>query len=185
MRADAIAKRRRLVAAAKRQFAENGAQGPLTSVAQAAGVGIGTLYRHFPTRSDLVYALAEDLCSQAVEATHTCLRTWDANPESAWHTLVRELAAMQVSVLVTQLADPAVLQSLPAESGQLRELALVALDAVLVKAKAVALVTSDLTSTRLLIGITAISRPQPPLPPELVPDETDWLVGIFLRGLLP
>ncbi len=53
-RADAERNRQRLIEAAKTCFAQSGAATTLEEVAREAGVGIGTLYRHFPTREALV-----------------------------------------------------------------------------------------------------------------------------------
>ncbi|WP_218008724.1 TetR/AcrR family transcriptional regulator [Nocardia jiangxiensis] len=55
-RADAHRNRERLLEVAKTAFAE-GDKVSLESIARAAGVGIGTLYRHFPTREDLIEAV--------------------------------------------------------------------------------------------------------------------------------
>lgn len=69
MRADARRNYERLLSAADEVFTERGADASLEEVARRAGVGIGTLYRHFPTRRDLTEALirdwAEDLAAQA------------------------------------------------------------------------------------------------------------------------
>ena len=54
MRADARRNRESLLRSAAELFAEQGPEVPLESVARHAGVGIGTLYRHFPTREALV-----------------------------------------------------------------------------------------------------------------------------------
>ncbi|CAN5881836.1 TetR/AcrR family transcriptional regulator [soil metagenome] len=56
-RADAQRNRERLMAAAKAGFAETGPEVSLDEIARRAGVGIGTLYRHFPTRDALVEAV--------------------------------------------------------------------------------------------------------------------------------
>src|SRR4029079_7791751 len=56
MRADARRNRDKLIAAAKDLFAETGTDVSLDAVARRAGVGPGTLYRHFPTRDALVEA---------------------------------------------------------------------------------------------------------------------------------
>lgn len=60
LRRDARANRDRLLAAARAVLRERGADAPLEAIARAAGVGIGTLYRHFPDRPALVEALAEE-----------------------------------------------------------------------------------------------------------------------------
>ncbi len=57
MRADARRNRRRLVEVATEAFAGQGADAPLEEIARRAGVGIGTLYRHFPDRDALVAAV--------------------------------------------------------------------------------------------------------------------------------
>ncbi|MFF9564664.1 TetR/AcrR family transcriptional regulator [Leifsonia sp. NPDC014704] len=64
-----------LTEAAKAVFAESGVEAPVRAIADRAGVGVGTLYRHFPLRSDLISAVfrAEiDACADAateIEAT--------------------------------------------------------------------------------------------------------------------
>jgi AcrR family transcriptional regulator len=57
MRADARRNYERLLDAAKAAFSEHGTDAPLDDIAKRAGVGSGTLYRHFPTRSDLIEAV--------------------------------------------------------------------------------------------------------------------------------
>lgn len=59
-RADAARNRALLLEAAKNSFAESGAATTLEQVARQAGVGIGTLYRHFPTRDALVEQVYRD-----------------------------------------------------------------------------------------------------------------------------
>ena len=54
LRKDAARNRETLLAAAVGLFAERGTEGSLEEVAKRAGVGIGTLYRHFPTRDALL-----------------------------------------------------------------------------------------------------------------------------------
>ncbi|MFL6113070.1 MAG: TetR/AcrR family transcriptional regulator [Catenulispora sp.] len=57
MRADALRNRERLVEVAQAAFATNGIDTSLEEIARQAGVGIGTLYRRFPTREDLIAAV--------------------------------------------------------------------------------------------------------------------------------
>jgi len=56
-RADAVRNRERLLAAATTAFEQQGTDAPLDEIARSAGVGIGTLYRHFPTREALLEAV--------------------------------------------------------------------------------------------------------------------------------
>ena len=66
LRADAQRNYDKLVAAAREVFAERGAEGSLDEIAKRAGVGPGTLYRHFPTRDDLIDALMRDWAARVV-----------------------------------------------------------------------------------------------------------------------
>ena len=60
LRADAARNRQLLLEAARDAFARHGVTASLDDVARAAGVGPGTLYRHFPTRDHLVLAVIDD-----------------------------------------------------------------------------------------------------------------------------
>ncbi|HEY2636578.1 MAG TPA: helix-turn-helix domain-containing protein [Solirubrobacteraceae bacterium] len=58
LRADAVRNRERVVSAARELFADQGRGVQMEDLARHAGVGIGTLYRHFPTKEKLVDAIA-------------------------------------------------------------------------------------------------------------------------------
>jgi AcrR family transcriptional regulator len=60
LRADAVRNRARLLEVARAAFEEHGAEVSLEEIARTAGVGIGTLYRHFPTRDALLAAVFRD-----------------------------------------------------------------------------------------------------------------------------
>jgi AcrR family transcriptional regulator len=66
-RADAIRNRERVLEAAKAVFSQGGPEASLEAVARRAGVGIGTLYRHFPTREALYEAVYRHEVEQLVE----------------------------------------------------------------------------------------------------------------------
>ncbi|PWU51679.1 TetR family transcriptional regulator [Micromonospora globispora] len=79
-RADARRNYEALVAAAREAFGERGTSASLEEIARRAQVGIGTLYRHFPTRQELLEAVyvdeVEALCRSAAELAD--LPPWDA-----------------------------------------------------------------------------------------------------------
>jgi len=71
MRADAARKMNALLQAAMEVFASSGVDAPVREIAERAGVGLGTLYRHFPQRSDLIVAVLKtqiDACADAAPA---------------------------------------------------------------------------------------------------------------------
>ncbi len=80
-RADSVRNRERVLKAAKAVFAEGGPAGSLEGVARRAGVGVGTLYRHFPTRQTLFEAVYRREVEQLVELAEQ-LRT-DSPPLQA------------------------------------------------------------------------------------------------------
>lgn len=70
-RADAQRKMGSLLKAATEVFAESGVDAPVREIAERAGVGLGTVYRHFPQRSDLIVAVFQsnvDACADAAPA---------------------------------------------------------------------------------------------------------------------
>jgi AcrR family transcriptional regulator len=70
-----------LVQAAKAVFADRGVDAPAKEITDRAGVGVGTLYRHFPRRSDLIVAVMQheiDDCIDAAAALGSALSPWDA-----------------------------------------------------------------------------------------------------------
>jgi len=79
-RADARANHDKLVAAARALFTDKGTSAPLEEVAERAGVGIGTLYRHFPARQALLEAVYVDEVEAMARAAAELeeLPPWDA-----------------------------------------------------------------------------------------------------------
>ena len=79
-RADARRNYEKLVSAAREAFAEDGTSASLEDIARRAHVGIGTLYRHFPTRQHLLEAVyldeVEAICRSAADLAD--LEPWDA-----------------------------------------------------------------------------------------------------------
>ena len=95
-RADALRNYEKLVAAAREAFAKGGTATSLEEIARRAGVGIGTLYRNFPSRQDLLEAVyveeVEALSRSAAEFAE--LEPWDALV--AWlHRFVAYIATKQ------------------------------------------------------------------------------------------
>ncbi|MBV8616902.1 MAG: TetR/AcrR family transcriptional regulator [Acetobacteraceae bacterium] len=86
-RADALRNRERVLAAAKAVFSAGGPDASLEAVARHAGVGIGTLYRHFPTRQALFEAVYRREVEQLVDLAEQ-LKT-DAEPVDALRRWMR------------------------------------------------------------------------------------------------
>jgi AcrR family transcriptional regulator len=78
LRSDARRNRERLVASARDLFAEAGVDVPVEEITQRAGVGMGTLYRHFPTKEALIDAVLEDAFTGLVDLAERSSAAEDA-----------------------------------------------------------------------------------------------------------
>jgi AcrR family transcriptional regulator len=78
LRADSARVRDQMLAAARRRIEAGDLDLPLNAVAKDAGVGVGTVYRHFPTRQELLEALAADSLAELAGAAERAAEAADA-----------------------------------------------------------------------------------------------------------
>ena len=105
IRADAQRNKQVLLAAAATVFVTSGVDAPMRDIAAAAGVGMGTMYRHFPTRADLVVAVYRHQVEACAEAGPILL----ANGSSPY-TALGQWVNLFVDFLVTKHGLTALLQ---------------------------------------------------------------------------
>jgi AcrR family transcriptional regulator len=109
-RTDAQRNRERILEAAKEAFARGGANASLDDIAKQAGVGPGTLYRHFPTRADLLQAVYRTEVEKLAEAQQRLAQSMPPiEALRAWMLLfVDYIAAKQIiaPALNTLVGDP-------------------------------------------------------------------------------
>jgi AcrR family transcriptional regulator len=176
LRADARQNHARLIAAATQTFAEKGADAPLEEIARRAGVGIGTLYRHFPTRLDLQAAVFRTQVSAVCEKGDELLQT--DTPEQAFGTWMRSLAAY----LITKRGlSKALIEAVGAESELITSCWMAmreTTERLLANGQQAGLIRSDVTATdvvRLIHGVAVSTEKQP--------DRAELLLSITLDGL--
>ncbi|WP_166027487.1 TetR/AcrR family transcriptional regulator [Streptomyces chilikensis] len=101
-RADAVRNQQALLSAAAEVFVTSGVDAPIRQIAAKAGVGMGTIYRHFPTRADLVTAVYRHQIEACAEAGPSLLADADSPLEA-----LRQWIDLFVDFLVTKhgLAD--------------------------------------------------------------------------------
>jgi AcrR family transcriptional regulator len=104
-RVDAFRNEQKLLEAAAAVFVTSGVDAPVRAVAAAAGVGMGTIYRHFPTRADLVVAVYRHQVDACAEAGPVLLAE-SASPDVA----LRRWLELFVDFLVTKHGLAAALQ---------------------------------------------------------------------------
>jgi AcrR family transcriptional regulator len=177
MRADALKNRARILDAARIEIELGGTECSLDNVAKRAGVGPGTLYRHFPTREDLVSELLVGwVIDIQADAEKTATDQWDGVLD--W--LVR-LAnyAMTYHGLASTMAASAGDENSPLRSAQ--DAILEANKSVFDRAHRAAVVAAPVDSfevSALVTGVAMIAD-QAQLAPELV----RGMLAIVLNGL--
>ncbi len=179
-RADALRNRERLVETAKDVLGRGGPDASLEAVARQAGVGIGTLYRHFPTREALFHAVFSRDLERLVETAEglagsndplEALRDWLHANVALVETKRGMLGALSI-VMTQESKDAYAAQS---------ERILAALDGVLRQAADAGQIREDVTAEDLLQTMYALCYSREPGP--------DWrarvlrLLDIFIDGL--
>ncbi|GAA1655919.1 TetR/AcrR family transcriptional regulator [Actinoplanes couchii] len=93
LRIDAERNRQRILTVARETFATHGIDVPMEEIARRAGVGVGTLYRRYPTRGDLVTAAFATKMYAYADAARQALT--DPDPWHGFCTYVEQICAMQ------------------------------------------------------------------------------------------
>jgi AcrR family transcriptional regulator len=182
MRADARRNYERLLSAALAAFAEHGADdASLEEIARRAGVGIGTLYRHFPTRQALLEAVYRDQV-EALRARADELRESDS-PAEALAAWLRALVAFSST---KHSLTTALLETLGKDSDLLSACSMVicgAADTLLTRAQQAGVVRADADPRDLIRLVHAVNLATQRGPTD--PGQTDRLLGLILDGLRP
>jgi AcrR family transcriptional regulator len=175
VRADARRNLDALTDAAKAVFASDGVDAPAKVIADRAGVGVGTLYRHFPQRSDLVVAVfrnAVEACADAADelaAAHA--------PDEAlarWLQRFTEFVATKRGLAAAlQSGDPA-FEALPSYFiGRLGD----ALGGLLATAASAGTIRPDVNAPQLLRAVADLCHGAP------TAEQSQLLVGLLVDGL--
>jgi AcrR family transcriptional regulator len=177
-RADAARNRDQLLKVASRVFMSAGTEPSMRAIAREAGVGIATLYRHFPTRESLVEAVYRDQVTGLTTGARELLTQFP--PPAAlrrWMDLFGDWIAAKNGMLDTMLA---MIESGEIAHAQTRTELLAAIDDILHAGRATGELRTDVTAEDIaasLIGIFTVACP---------PDHHDRasrLLNILMDGL--
>ena len=177
MRANALANRERILAAAEAVFGEHGARGSTEDVARRAHVGIATVFRHFPTKEALIEAaLVRHFARLNAQATALA-----AEPDPA--PALRRLLATMIETGATKLTL-ATLVGAPPEAvltaaGELRA----TIGGLLDRAKADGAVHADVTVDEVYLLLRGLSQANAAIPPDSA--TLQRAIEIVHRGLAP
>lgn len=176
-RADAQRNMETLLKAALAVFGKSGVDAPVRDIAEKAGVGVGTVYRHFPQRSDLIVAVFRqevDACADA--AAELAAKYPPVEALSRWMQRFAEFVATKRG-LATALhsGDPAY-EPLPAYyDSKLRP----ALDSLLKKAVAAGDIRTGVAPGDLLSAVVSLCRPAH----DVASDHTARMIALLIDGL--
>ncbi|WP_027929064.1 TetR/AcrR family transcriptional regulator [Amycolatopsis thermoflava] len=171
LRADARRNRDRLLDAAEEGFRERGVEASLEGIARRAGVSIGTLYAHFPSRAALAAALLrarhDDLFALGDSLPGEQIATW-ARAVTAHAATYRGLAAFLVAGFATEASE------LHDDCARMERIT----ERLVRGAHAAGVIDQDVTATDVLAvtGAAAWTREQ------VSPEQADRLLEIALRG---
>lgn len=187
MRADARENREAIVTAACTLFAEHGPDVSLRSVAAAADVGIATLYRHFPTRDDLIIGISERISTRALEVIHKYTDSWDGT-WGTWRDFVHDLAGLQLASIAMPTIAVVELDGPVWEATEhYRDRLLEGYSELLPRAVECGFISPTLDAWQFHFGVAFASRALP----EHVVDSTlrlspgfpEWFLDTFIVGL--
>ena len=180
MRADAARRREAIVREARRLFAAQGGGVALEAVAEAAGVGIATLYRNFESRHALADEVALTILADVGRAADEALATIADSPDDTWAAFVNRLVDLDLGALSAALAE-----YVTAAVRQTQTQTLERVEELLDTAKDAGLVREDLQALELIVGIGLLTRPQPAAVSAATPELVPRLVSILLAGMRP
>ena len=180
VRSDAARNRQLLVSVASRLFAaaDGGDEPSLRLIAREAGVGVGTLFRHFPSREALVEAVYHDQVRRLTDGADDLLATHPpAQALRHWMDLFTEWLATKNGMLGTLRA---MIHNEQLGSGQTRAELLAAIDKILAAGRAAGDIGEDATAEDVAAGLIGIFTVAPSISRG---DQAGRLLDIFMKGL--
>jgi AcrR family transcriptional regulator len=178
MRADARRNYERLLDAARKVFADQGGGASMEAIAKQAGVGVGTLYRHFPKRIDVVEAVYRDDVDALVGSAEHGLADLDAwTALAGWLRAYVDYARAKRTFL-NELHEA--FEKNPDLKSISRERIADACDRVLTRAQEAGVARTDIDGADLMQLVSQMCTS-----PTLTPDQGERLLAVILDGLRP
>lgn len=154
LRADAIRNRALVLAAARTVFQRDGLAAPMDDIAAQAGLGVGTLYRHFPTKEALIAVMVEERQALLLDSARAAAKATD--PWEGLQALVWRLATFEAEDRA--IADVLVDAQKGPEFGQLATELLTVLSALVTRAQAAGQMRNDVSAQDTLTAVCLIGK---------------------------
>jgi AcrR family transcriptional regulator len=167
LRADARRNREQIIEAARTLFLRIGADVPMEEIARAAGVGVGTLYRRFPDRDELIKAVSLDNVARLAELARQ-IEQDEPDPAQALTTLLRSALELRLGTTLTAVSSRAyrAIQDSPLIAEQRDEVIAVA-SRLLHRAQELGAIRPDIEIGDTVLALILVSRLVPPADDEL------------------
>jgi AcrR family transcriptional regulator len=175
-RADALRNQARLIAAAREVFAEASSGASMEAIARRAGVGVGTLYRNFPQRIDLVEAVYSNDVAELSESAQTVVATLEPWPAvvAFFDAFVRYAQTKQTLLSELQQA----FEKNPELKSHSREVIHGAFDLVINRAKEAGVIRGDVDGSDVSQLVAPVCTNS-----AIAPEQVERLVSMVLDGL--
>jgi len=177
MRSDAAANRERILAAATVVVRRDGEKVPMATIAKEAGVGIGTVYRHYPTRAALLAALTIRSFHRVLEHAHAAALSEEPAPAVLTRFFEQTIAARHEFVLPLHGGPVIHDKQIVALQSEIRDL----LEQVLARGRRQRTIRADAAPNDVIITGAMLAQP--------LPHAADWdqlarrQARIFVAGL--
>jgi AcrR family transcriptional regulator len=179
LRSDALANRERVLATAAVAFRRAGERVPMATIAKQAGVGIGTLYRHYPTRTALLAALSRRSWDLVLNHARTAANADGSAAEAIAGFFAQTIAARDDLILPLHGGPVSLDAETLALRAEIREL----LEQVLTRGRDDGSIRADVTATDIIITGAMLAQP--------LAHVADWdrlarrQAEIYVAGLAP
>jgi AcrR family transcriptional regulator len=181
LRADAQRNRDRILEVARETFTQEGLNVPVDLIAERANVGVGTFYRHFPTKEALASAILASRLESLIGEAEQLEQSPD--PGDAFFGFLRLMAARSSADMALADAFTEAGYDVKSGSAEFKERLLEALDRMLGRAQAAGAVRTDLTASDVLALMAASCMATGRF--GLSGADRDRVLGVVLDGLRP
>ncbi|MEV6347526.1 TetR/AcrR family transcriptional regulator [Actinoplanes sp. NPDC051851] len=175
LRADARRNREQIIEAARTLFLRLGPDVPMEEIARSAGVGVGTLYRRFPDRDELIKAVSLDTFSRLAELATRAERE-EPDPATALTRLLHSALELHLGLATASMSAPGkrALMDSPEVSAYRTE-AIAVVGRLVRRAQQEGTIRPDIGPGDVAVALAVVSRFLPPalLPTDLPPTEND------------
>ena len=183
LRADARRNREQIIEAARELFIRVGTDVPMEEIAKTAGVGVGTLYRRFPDRDELIKAVSLDNFARLLEVARRIERE-ETDPAAALSTLLYSSLELRLGITMTAVSPRSyeAMQRSIEHSTQRDEVLKIA-SRLLHRAQEAGTMRKDIDIGDVVLALVLVSRLLPPTDDELGDMVYRRLIALMMDGL--